>query len=267
MPIAQGFASWQLPGALLLVGVIGLCFATARRAPVVSFGIAWLAITLLPSSNLILPSGILLAERTLFTPSIGAMLAVCAALQPMAKHLHSSVSRLAVVAGVQTLLVAGIARSIIQTAVWRDNETLFRSAVMARPMTYRAHYMLAAWLMTRKNYAMGEREYLRAMELFPDDPFVAYNLGQEYFGAGLYDPAYRMYARAEEIMPGFQDVEARMALTRAVQGRFSEARELAARALRRGVGDVGTLRSILSAAALDERSRRRLAAAPAVVAR
>ena len=139
-------------------------------------------------------------------------------------------------------------------------------------MTYRAHYMLAAWLMTKKSYVLAEREYLRALELFPHDPFVPYNLGQEYFAAGLYEPAFRMYARAQSIMPEFQDVEARMALTLAVQGRYPEARHLAVRALRRGVGDVSTMRAILTAAALDERSRRRLAgriaAAPApVVAR
>ena len=39
-------------------------------------GIAWTAVALLPVSNLILPTGILLAERTLYLASVGAMLAV-----------------------------------------------------------------------------------------------------------------------------------------------------------------------------------------------
>ena len=53
----QGAALWQLPGLLILCGVVGLGFATVRRAPIVAFGVTWLVITLLPSSNFILPSG------------------------------------------------------------------------------------------------------------------------------------------------------------------------------------------------------------------
>ena len=41
-----------------------------------SLGIVWVAIAVLPVSNLILPTGILLAERTLYLASVGAVLAV-----------------------------------------------------------------------------------------------------------------------------------------------------------------------------------------------
>lgn len=258
-PIAHGLALWQLPGALILVGVFGLIVVAVRRAPVIAFGIIWLVVTLLPSSNLVLPSGILLAERTLFTPSFGAILAVCAALPLAAPHLHTPVTRVLVLVGLSTVMLAGIVKSIVRTAAWRNNDTLFASAVATSPMTYRSHYMLGAWMMAKQEYAIGEREYLAAMGLFPSDPFVAYNLGQEYFRAGLYDHAYAMYARAEQIMPAFQDVEAQLALTRAMQGRYTDAAALATRAIRNGVGDLKVLRAILTVASLDEMSRKKLA--------
>jgi hypothetical protein len=259
-PIAQGLALWQFPGLLILVGVVGLAFATMRRAPVIAFGILWLTVTLLPSSNFILPSGILLAERTLFTPSFGAMLACCAALPYVAKHLKSPGSRTAALAAAQSLLFAGAAKSTIQTAVWRSNDSLFSAAVRASPSVYRSHYMLGAWMMAKKKFPPGERQYLAAIALFPHDPFVAYNLGQEYFHAGMYDRAYPMYARAASIMPKFEDAEARMALTRAMEGRYPEAAALATQAIQNGVGDLKVLRAILTAASLDELSRRKLVA-------
>jgi Tfp pilus assembly protein PilF len=118
--------------------------------------------------------------------------------------------------------------------------------------------MLGAWLMAKREYAAGEREYLKAMQLFPSDPFVPYNLGQEYFHAGLYEQAYRMYERAERIMPNFQDAQGQMALARAMQGRYAEARQLAVRAMSRGVGDARTLRAILTASSVDEKARARM---------
>jgi len=257
-PIANGLELWQLPGLLILTGVLGLGFATIRRAPVVAFGITWFVLTLLPSSNFVLPSGILLAERTLFTPSLGAILAVCGALTHLTRHLQTPVTRVSVLVCAQALLLAGVFKSIVQTAVWRNNDTLFATAVATSPMVYRSHYMLGAWMMSKKKAALGEREYLMAMGLFPDDPFVPYNLGQEYFHAGYYELAYLMYGRAERIMPGFQDVRSRLALTRAVQGRYTEAGSLAKRAIQDGAGDLKMLRSILTAASLDELSRKKL---------
>jgi hypothetical protein len=46
--IAQGPSIAQLPGLLLLLGLLGLTIACWRRSPVTSFGIAWAVITLLP---------------------------------------------------------------------------------------------------------------------------------------------------------------------------------------------------------------------------
>jgi hypothetical protein len=254
-PIAHGPAWLQLPGILVVSAILTSIVLLRRRAPVVAFGLSWTVLTLLPSSNFILPSGILFAERTLFTPSVGIVVAVCGALPPLVGLLRTPYSRITVLAAVEALLVLGAAKSVIQTAVWRNNDSLFRDGIRSSPMVYRSHYMLGAWLMATKNYASGEREYLKAMQLFPYDPFVPYNLGQEYFHAGLYEQAYRMYERAERIMPNFQDAQAQMALARAMQGRYTEARQLATRAMRNGIGDSATLRAVLTASSLDERAR------------
>lgn len=79
--IAQGPSVVQLPGLLLLIGILGLAVLLWKRrtkteSAVACFGIAWLCLTLLPSSNFIVPAGIIIAERTLFLPSLGALLAV-----------------------------------------------------------------------------------------------------------------------------------------------------------------------------------------------
>lgn len=262
-PIAEGLAVWQLPGLAILIGVIGLAIVLRRRNPAFSFGIAWLVLTLLPSSNFIIPSGILFAERTLFAPSLGAMIAVAALLPDLARFVSTSPRRVGVLVAGGAVLGAGIAKSTIQAMTWRNNEALFFSSVRAEPMVYRAYYMVAATLMEKGEHRQGEAAYLKAMSLFPYDPFVPYNLGQEYFKAGRYSHAYEMYKRAFRILPEFQDVQSRMALALAAQGRLPEARSQALRAVRQGAPDVGTLHAIIVAANQDARARQaaRLAAA------
>jgi hypothetical protein len=259
-PIATGLALWQLPGLLILVGVAGLAFAARKRMPVFTFGVAWTALFLLPSSNVVLPTGILMAERTLFTPSVGAMLALCSLLPLLASHLRSPVTRVAALVGAGAILLMGTEKSIVRTAVWRDNGTLFTTSVREQPNVYRTHYMLGAWLFEQRRYALAERAFLKALDLFSHDPFVAYNLGQGYSGMGHYAAAFDMYALAERIQPGFWDAKAKMAMTGAAAGRLAEAKVLAAQALDAGVGDVHSLRTVMAAAALDERGRQRLLA-------
>jgi hypothetical protein len=61
-------------GVLLLVTAAVLAVRYRHRAPPLAFGLAWMAGTLLIVSNLIVPSEVLLAERTLYLPSVGAVL-------------------------------------------------------------------------------------------------------------------------------------------------------------------------------------------------
>jgi hypothetical protein len=72
--IAQRLTFMQIPGIFILGATLAFAVILRRRRPAVSFGIAFACITLLPSSNFILPAGIVLAERTLFLPSVGALL-------------------------------------------------------------------------------------------------------------------------------------------------------------------------------------------------
>src|SRR5437016_37342 len=74
IPVA-GLHSWD---AWLGLGLVAACFVTAavlaKRKPVVSLGILFFFITLLPVSNLIMPIALLMAERFLYTPAFGVAL-------------------------------------------------------------------------------------------------------------------------------------------------------------------------------------------------
>jgi hypothetical protein len=58
----------QTFGLGLLVGAVALAISNWRRRPAVAFGILWAGLSLFPVSNLLVPTGILVAERTLLLP-------------------------------------------------------------------------------------------------------------------------------------------------------------------------------------------------------
>ena len=256
--VAQAPSLVQLPGLLLLIGILGLGVALwkqqSTRARVAAFGIAWLCITLLPTSNFVVPAGIILSERTLFLPSFGALLAIGALIAWVAElvaHAQSNdVARNARVAAIGALvgiLLAGSWRSITRTTVWHDNERLFTQSVVDSPESYRAHYMLGAWMFETGRKREGEHYYRRALALFPYDPFMAYNLAMQYQTAGMYEAAIPLYEAAFSVAPQFRRGEGRqnLAFCLANANRPAEAREQALLAMRLGGARLRDLRRIV----------------------
>jgi hypothetical protein len=247
--IAQGFAFTQLPGLIVLASILGVGFVARRRQPVIAFGVALACITLLPSSNFVLPAGILLAERTLFLPSVGAMIivgAVVAYAESVARRRHA-IRSFAIAGGVvcSALIAAGIVRSERRARIWHDSETLFRQAVIDAPNAYRAHFMLGAWAFEHKRQREGERELRRSLNLFPYDPYVAFNLAEQYRQSDRCGAAVPMYRWIMNMDKNFPLGHTGFSICLLKTGSFVEAKRTALDALRFG-GDSVALREVIS---------------------
>lgn len=245
--IAQGFSVSQVPGLALLVAIIAFGFILRRRQPVISFGIAWVIITLLPSSNFVLPAGIVLAERTLFLPSVGAMFIAATIAAVVAEHWSAagrSGVRLAARVAFVAVLAAGVWRSATRSTVWRNNDRLFRQAVVDSPDAYRAHYMLGAWHFENKRKRDGEAEYRRALNLFPYDPFLSYNMAEQYRQVGLCEPALPLYRWTFGLDANFPLGRGNFAWCLLNAGHYDEARTRAFETIRMG-GDLAGMRRVI----------------------
>src|SRR6185436_6749856 len=119
-------------GLLIVIGVAAAAWLARRRIPVLTFGVVWLAIGLLPVSNVLIPTGIVLAERTLFLPSIGLVIALgglaawllrwdAASPQP---GRASPALPLALGAAGALLVIAGVVRSAERQRIWRSEDVL-----------------------------------------------------------------------------------------------------------------------------------------------
>lgn len=242
--IAQGPSITQLPGLLLMVGVIGLTFALRKRNPAASFGLGWLIIAMSPVSNLVLPAGFLIAERTLLFPSVGVMIFIGALIPDVYAWLSARRLQYAGAAAVAALLVAGTWRSAIRQKVWHDDDILFKTAVRDAPDSYRAHFMLGAWYMENNRMRDGEAEYRRGMQLFQFDPFMAFSFAENYRRFGICKPAIDLYRWAITIDTTMVMGRPQIANCLLLENKLDSAKAAAVDAVRHG-GPVKDMHNIL----------------------
>jgi hypothetical protein len=135
---STSFGAAQLPGLFLLVLAVGIAVRLRQRAPSATFGLVWCAVALFPVSNIV-PTSITLAERTLFLPSVGFLIA-CVGLAGLAMQAPwSRRLRLTTIAAVGCLLLMalGVARSAQRETTWRNSARFWRTAAVDAPKSKR----------------------------------------------------------------------------------------------------------------------------------
>ena len=197
-----------------------------------------MAITLLPVSNLF--SVMLVAERTLLLPSVGAMLLVAAAGAAVVRRARPMQARgglrIGLVAVAACLVVAGTVRSRSRQRVWRDDATLFAQTAEDAPRSYRAQFFYGQMLFAEGRRAEGERRLRLAIALnpTPSDVSPLNYLATQYRDAGLCPQALPLYERALRDDPLRPDVRYGLAACLFSTGRVGEARRVAEDGVRRG---------------------------------
>lgn len=111
---------------LVWAGLLLLAWRRGRRAE--AFGLGWIAIAFLPVANLFFPTGVLVAERTLYLPSVGLAIAVGAWLKNLPARWYW------VALGCITVL--GGARTWMRTKVWRNSRTVALSVLDDSPNSF-----------------------------------------------------------------------------------------------------------------------------------
>jgi protein O-mannosyl-transferase len=217
----------MLASAAILVGFAGLAWAARRAAPVATFAFLWTAIALLIPSNLIVPTGFVLAERTLFVASGGVMLGIAAVIAHFTRSgaTLSPPARKMVVAAVGVLLLLGVAASGFRQQVWRDDDTLFAQTVVDAPMSYKAHMAYAAMLFEQHRRKTAFEEIRLAHALFPKDLGVLQYAAEQYSGVEGCQMAVGVFARILATDP--RRAESRVGLVRCLTatGRYADARK------------------------------------------
>lgn len=195
---------------------------TAATAIAVSLG--FLVLPFLPASNLFFYVGFVIAERILYLPSVGACLVVGAAVSGsyrMARRNGSRRCGRAVL--IATAIVIGMmsAKTLVRNADWRDEESLYKSALHINPP--KAYGNLGSVLSEQGRMAEAEEAFVQALRYRPNMADVHYNLGILQQGRKNYEEAILSYQRAIHFRPSLAQAYVNLGAALISVGRGTEA--------------------------------------------
>lgn len=194
-----------LPILYVLTGII-LIYLLLKKYPLVFFGSSWLIISLLPVLSII-PQGATMAERYLYIPSFGftlllgflfyygfASLNKSRAYKPFAYILISLLPLVIAFYSCQT---------IRRNQDWRNEKTIWQSAIKVDPQNPLPHKALAAVYVRENQYDEAIGLYIKTLELNQPDPTINLDLGKAYEKKGEIEKAKIQYQKALEIYPRY----------------------------------------------------------------
>ena len=196
LPVDLSFApdfpwseSFSEPNALLpLISVILLLtvvFVTYRSSKVISFGLAWILVTILPISNLLAVTRFprpLMAERYLYVPSIGFCVVAGSAIYGLMLRPRTAAgrrfSRGIGLTALGFVLVAYSSLTIGRNSDWQSQYSLATSTLEQNPNAVEARLVLADTYSEEGFHDKAEAEFRRALL---DNPRSA----RAYLGLGI----------------------------------------------------------------------------------
>src|SRR6266487_1072607 len=185
-----------LLGLLCLAVWVGLLVLAWRRGrKLEAFGLGWIGLALLPVANLLYPAGVLVAERTLYLPSVGLALAAGALLEPLAAF---DTRRLAWVLGV--VVMAGGARTALRVPVWRDELSVVLSELEDSPRSYAGPAHMVVLYLNAHQPAKALEAFRRSIDIYDATlPWVYVTGAEAAIGAGLPLTADSLLERLERL--------------------------------------------------------------------
>jgi hypothetical protein len=167
IPVLPEFGLRHIPGLLILAGVVtGIAVALRRGVGLPVLAALWFAVTFAPTSNVLFPIGVIMAERTLFMPSVAVVILFTWVTIEAAQWTPAR--RGVMSAFVIAAVVFGTIHSAIRTRVWTDNPTLFSTLAVEAPTNFRGLMAVGELMSFGGRWPEADSMYALAMEHYPE---------------------------------------------------------------------------------------------------
>jgi tetratricopeptide (TPR) repeat protein len=171
--------------AMALVALIVRAVRLARRGerrPLVALG--WIVLTYLPASNLLVATGVIIADRVLLGATVGVALALAWLIDRAAPGWRTVVA-----VGCALLAARGLVHGVNYARDWTSHRRLWTRLVERSPAEYRGYQLLGIDARERGDTARARPLLARAFAMEPRDRRVRFEYGQVLYMTGDYAAA------------------------------------------------------------------------------
>ena len=199
-PTAAEFRSPVYPLSILFfVGMIALAIWSIRRARVVTFGLGWYLLVILPVLQWIPVGASMVADRMTYLAYVGLFFLAATAVDALFERRRGErpliLGALAIAAG---LLFVGTLR---QVETWRNSESLWTNVIRNYPRSDKPYIARGNSLGERGRIQDAMADFRTALSLGSQRGDLYDGLGNAYGSLGRPDSAILMYDRALSIDP------------------------------------------------------------------
>jgi tetratricopeptide (TPR) repeat protein len=184
---AVPLVTWNaLPALAVCVAAAGAAVRWRRKYPAFSFAVGFFFVTLVPTANLLLAIGTIMAERFLYLPAVGFAIAAVWAVELLARRVPAVRTNYAY-AGALLVLVLLAGRTYARNADWADPQRFWLSAAEAVPGSYKANMAAATATVpaTDRDWARSIRYAERALAILDGLP-DSQNSATAYRDGGIF---------------------------------------------------------------------------------
>ena len=196
---------------------------TIHYSRLIAFGILWFFLALSVESSFI-PIVDVIFEHRLYLPSIGAFVALSAALFAAAMRAKSRWpnSERAIIPLVVIIVLILSAATFARNRVWQDKTRLWEDVVRKSPGNARAHNNLCFVYLGNGKTDQAIQQCTAALGLLPDYLDARINLGVAYNARGMYDKAIEHFLIALSMDPDDADAHNNLGIAYVSKGMFDE---------------------------------------------
>ncbi len=198
------WANWL--GVVILSAYVWLCVQVSRNRTghrrLIGFGMAWILITLLPTSSVVPLLDVAVEHRT-YLPMVGFALLMAGILEGLRSHLKKPADRLPVSGNHRVFVVCAVlllafysVGVIERNAVWKDEISLWSDVKKKSPNLVRPYNNLGEAYDKLGEYEKAIAEFEVALRLNPNYFFALNNLGNIYGKKKNYSEAIIYFNKA-----------------------------------------------------------------------
>lgn len=204
-------------GVMLLI----MAYLIIYRNRLISFGIAFFLITLLPVYNIV-PIMNPFAERYLYLPTSGFAFTVGLVICRIRWNLTSKIKILTLAIIVFSIVSMNVASSIRRNGTWKSDYLLKKDIIRKMPKSSNAHAAVGYFYQEKGQLTEAIQEYQIALKLYPYDSNTHNNLGLIYAEQGRLIEAVQHFKITIKLEPNNAEGYNNLGLAYVGMNKFSE---------------------------------------------